>query len=251
MTYDIIENEKKFHDKRFDGNDGNRKGARKFYSINYLITNRYKDIVKQYSKGKKLLEYGCGTGSSSIKWLESGAILTGIDISEEGIKKAIENISKAPYTAEYFVMNAEETKFEDNSFDVVVGSGIIHHLNLKKSFKEISRILNNKGHAVFIEPLGHNPFINLYRLLTPKMRTTDEHPLTMKDIKLINDYFDKIEIEYFFIFTLLAVPFRNMSIFNSICKFLTKIDDILFKIPLFRKYAWSVIIHCSKENSKL
>ena len=48
-------------------------------------------------------------------------------------------------------MNVEDTQFEDNSFDIIVGTGIIHHLNLKNIYLETSRILNKKCHVVEID----------------------------------------------------------------------------------------------------
>ena len=113
-------------------------------------------------------------------------------------------------------MNAENTKFDSNVFDIIVGMGIIHHLDLLNSYRELSRILINDGHAVFVEPLGHNPLINLYRIFTPKIRTEDEHPLKIKDIKLIEKYFHNVHIEYYSLFVLLAVPFRKLFIFEKL-----------------------------------
>ena len=97
--------------------------------------NRYMEIVYKYCRGKKLLEYGCCTGSGSEKLLKFGAILTGIDISSKGIEKAKEKIANTEYDAEYFVMNAENTDFDEDSFDIVVGSGIIHHLDLLRTYQ--------------------------------------------------------------------------------------------------------------------
>ena len=63
----------------------------------------------------------------------------------------------------FLVMDAESMKFEDKTFDVVYGSGILHHLNIDKAYRELARVLKPDGVAIFIEPLGHNPLINLYR----------------------------------------------------------------------------------------
>tara|TARA_B100000315_G_C14473655_1_gene539572 strand:- start:303 stop:1049 length:747 start_codon:yes stop_codon:yes gene_type:complete len=243
-----VQKEKIFHDQRFDDNSILRKNASKFYLVNKHVTNRYIDIISEHCKEKKLLEYGCGTGSKSIQWLKKGAILTGIDISSIGIKKAKKKISDTQYDADYFIMNAENTDFDDETFDIVVGTGIIHHLDLLNSYKELSRILTNEGHAVFIEPLGHNPLINLYRILTPKMRTEDEHPLKIKDIKLIEQYFHKVHIEYYSLFVLLAVPFRKKHYFEKLYGILKKIDDLVLIIPFIKRYAWTSIIHASSPR---
>jgi len=248
MNTNRLGREQSFHDKRFAGNDSERKMARKYYSVYKHARNRYIEIISKYCEGKKLLEYGCGTGSGSEQWLKLGAILTGIDISPEGIRKATERIANTEYNADYFVMNAESTEFQDGSFSIVVGSGIIHHLHLSSAYKELCRILKENGHAVFIEPLGHNPFINLYRALTPRMRTEDEHPLKLEGIRLLKQYFDNVEVEYFTLFTLLAVPFRDMRGFATLCGFLRSIDKAVFLIPFMKRYAWTTIIHASNPR---
>ncbi len=250
MSSDRLQREKSFHDNRFGGDDSERATARKYYSINNHVKERYIEIVSKLCEGKDLLEYGCGKGSNSKQWLELGAKVTGIDISEEGIAVAKENMANNGLHAEYYVMNAEATEFNDNSFDLIVGTGILHHLDLTKSYQELSRICNENAHIVFIEPLGHNPFINLFRLLTPKMRTADEHPLKSKEIKLLNQYFHNVKCEYFVLFTLFAVPFRNMSFFNKVYSFFMNIDKVILSIPFVRRYAWMVVIHASNPRKK-
>ena len=67
-----------------------------------------------------------------------------------------------------FIMDCENLGFKDNSFDLIFGRAILHHLNLEKSSKEISRVLCKNGKAVFIEHLGMNPLINfVFPFLSP------------------------------------------------------------------------------------
>jgi ubiquinone/menaquinone biosynthesis C-methylase UbiE len=119
--------------------------------------------------GKKVLEFGCGSGWLTIYLAQPGAHVFAFDISEESLKVA------AKYAAKHGVVdrisfrkeNAEALSYPDNSFDVVVGGAILHHLDIEKASREIYRVLKKKGRAFFLEPLGHNPFINLYRKMTP------------------------------------------------------------------------------------
>jgi 2-polyprenyl-3-methyl-5-hydroxy-6-metoxy-1,4-benzoquinol methylase len=244
-----LEREKNFHDNRYGGDDSDRKSVEKYYMANIHMEERYIDIVSKLCIGKKLLEYGCGSGNNSNKWLKLGAKVTGIDISEEGIKKAKKSNCNSKYNADYYVMDAENTEFNKNSFDIVVGSGILHHLDLKKCYQELSRICKDNGHIVFQEPLGHNPFINFFRRLTPIMRTEDEHPMKSKNIKLLKNYFNNVEIEYFTLFTLLSVPFRKMYFFKFICNLLRSIDKVVLYVPFFGKYAWFSIIYASDPKN--
>jgi SAM-dependent methyltransferase len=243
------EKEIAFHDKLFGTNNDPRQAIAKYYRTGHKPFGFYRTLASSYCNGKRLLEYGCGTGSDSLFWVESGATVTGIDISPEAITKAREHAIREGATVDYHVMDAEELQFEESSFDVVVGTGILHHLDSQASYSELSRILGKHGHAVFIEPLGHNALINLYRKYTPSMRTEDEHPLLMKDIQLARYYFDNVEASFFNLFTLLAVPFRNMVGFDLLVNMLNGIDEIVFfMFPFIKRYAWMVVLHLSKPN---
>lgn len=245
---DRLKREKDFHDDRFGGDDSNRKVANKYYYATKHALKVYKQIIIKHSKNKKLLEYGCGADNNLIDFIKIGAKVTGIDISTKGILKAKEKIKNSKYYADYFVMDAGNVTFNDSSFDIVIGSGIIHHLDIVESYKELTRILKPDGRIVFFEPLGHNPFINLYRKLTPKMRTKDEHPLIKSDIALLSDYFHNVEPEYYSLFALLGVPFQS----NLLYSFLQKIDRVVFTVlPFMKKYAWIVLIHAHspKKNN--
>ena len=57
--------------------------------------------------------------------------------------------------AEYIVDNCEKTKLNDNSFDIVYGSGILHHLKIEKCLDEINRILVKNGQAFITVPGLH------------------------------------------------------------------------------------------------
>ncbi len=254
MADDRVQREQDFHDNLFSNDSEDRSKTWKYYAIMERADNDFHDLIANHCQGKHLLEYGCGIGRDSLEWLKMGAILTGIDISNEGIKLAQEHIAQTTYDANFYVMNAEETDFEDNRFDIVIGTAIIHHLDLRKTYAELARILNSDGHAIFFEPLGHNPIINLYRRLTPTMRTEDEHPLTTQDIALAKDYFKEVNSKYYYLFALLAVPFRETFFFNPLLHFLTWIDNtIMSLLPFMKKYAWYMILdlHRPKQNKTL
>ena len=241
-----IEKEREFHNDRFSGEKDIRSVTHKYYSIVDSAKNHYITLIKKYCNNRLLLEYGCGTGNASDRLIDSNAIIQGIDISQEAVAKASENAARKGYNAEYRVMNAEELEYGDNHFNVVVGTGILHHLDLDRSYSEISRVLKTDGHAVFLEPLGHNPFINLYRFLTPKLRTEDEHPLLMKDIQLAKKYFNDVDVAYFNLLTFFAIPLRNTPLYKSIYRILQSLEGSLLKvIPFLKRYTWIVVIDMS------
>jgi ubiquinone/menaquinone biosynthesis C-methylase UbiE len=236
-----IVDEKNFHDDIFSSNA--RKKVGKFYSINGAIETAYELEIFNQIKGKAFLEYGCGMGSKLLELDKEGALTFGIDISDFAIKELSEKAKQNGSNTVYQVMNAEELTFEDKTFDVIYGSGILHHLSLEKSFKTLSDKLKSNGKAIFIEPLGHNPLINGFRNRTPDIRTEDEHPLLVQDFELARKYFDKVSIQYFYLSTLsLPLLFGQrspailVSIFNTIDK------AIFALLPPLRRHAWQILL---------
>ena len=120
-------------------------------------------------------------------------------------------------------------------------------MNLKKAINEIDRVLKNTGEMVFYEPLGTNPIINFYRKLTPKSRSTDEHPFLEKDFNLIKSLFKNVEIKYYGFFTLVFFLFYRKPENSIFFKMFCKIDRYFFKIKYFKNFAWSIMIIAKKN----
>lgn len=246
--------ETEFHNKRFaagtrGGNDAANNGpVDKFYSITRSSLANYWDSIREGCSGKQFLEYGCGTGGFAFRLAKQHARVVGIDISGVAVEKARMQAEAEHLEGMRFLeMNAEQLSFPDNTFDVICGSAILHHLDLTNAFPEIARALKPGGKAVFLEPLGHNPLINLYRKWTPDVRTPDEHPLLMKDLKFAGTSFEKVEFRCFHLLSLAAVPFRRYSFFNRLVRGCDRIDSSLFRlVPLMKRHAWSAVITLSR-----
>ena len=234
-------------------NDLESKPKARFEHIFYKALNNmfvdFNTCIYEKAKDQIVLDYGCGIGmkTQKIAKLYNPAKIFGIDISEVSIDKAIEDAKNLNLQIEYSVDNCEKTKFKEETFDLVFGSGILHHLSVEKSVHEINRVLKNSGEMVFLEPLGTNPFINFYRKLTPKARSIDEHPFVMKDLDLINSLFKQVTIKYYGFFTLIFFLFYINPKKSLIFKILSKLDNYLFKIKYFKNFAWYVLIIAKKK----
>ena len=210
VTEARYERERQFHDERY-GHDAARQRAEKFYESGDAAGERYLARLDEIPAGTRVLEYGCGTGSAAFDLAPGGVDVMGIDISPVAIEAARATAAAKgvdPH-ATFEVMNAESLDLPDASFDVVCGSGVLHHLDLAASLPEVARVLHDDGTALFIEPLGHNPLINVYRRRTPEMRTPDEHPLRDDDLALAGRWFHRVDVDHFNLFTLAAVPLRD------------------------------------------
>ncbi len=241
-----LRREAEFHDRRYSDEHESREGARKFYSIFAECRAAYLDRILEDVEGKRVLEYGCGPGGFAARLAKAGASVAAIDISPEAIRRARKRIRKR-LDVELHEMNAEAMDFPNEAFDMVCGTGILHHLDLTRAFSELDRVLKPGGRAVFIEPLGHNPAINAYRRRTPDMRSADEHPLLMSDFDLARSTLSEVDLTFFNLLTLLAVPVRATKAFDPAVRFLGAGDRLLMRVaPFTKRYAWNVLIEMSK-----
>ena len=153
------------------------------------MRRRFDETLLAYLKrltGFKVLDYGCGRGDMSFYMLGQGAEVHGIDISSVYIEDAGKRCDAAGYDKRRFqfhVMDAHAMNFPADVFDIVVGLGILHHLDADVALKEIHRVLKPGGRVLLQEPLAGNPLLKLFRKLTPSARTEDERPFTRNDIE--------------------------------------------------------------------
>jgi len=245
----------KIRNKEFEENIANYPhlvSNRKFYSITRKSINFLYDYLLNRFKGKKILDYGCGDGGTAVFLAKNGVEVTGIDISEVRIQNSKELAEKEGVSdkTSFLLMDAEKTTFPDNFFDGIICTGVLHHLDIRMALKEMKRILKLEGSIICIEPRAYNPIFQLYRKLTPHLRTEweSEHILTKKDIELAGEYFGNTEKRFFHLKSLLAVPFRNTFLFKPLLWFLEKIDSIILEIPGFQWWAWQIIFILSKPK---
>jgi SAM-dependent methyltransferase len=243
-----IKREQEFHDMRHTADSDPRVVTRPFYRIIEESHLFYSDLIYKDCAGSRVLEYGCGPGSEGFELAKRRASVDGIDISPAAVNLAASKAhAEGLESLKFSVMDAETTSFGDETFDLVVGSGILHHLNLERAFAEIARILKPEGRAVFLEPLGHNPLINWYRRRTPELRTADEHPLLTSDLQGSKAFFRGQSVRYFHLSTLGAIAFAKTPIFDPLRRTLGSFDRLFFDVmPQSRKYAWMCVLELTR-----
>ena len=196
--------------------------------------------------GKRLLDYGCGDGVFSIPPAKNNCYVVGVDISDGQINLAKKRASyeRCEKSTSFLVDDCEALKFSNEYFDIIFSAGTLSCLDLNNALSEMRRVLKNDGYVLIVDTLSHNPFLKLNRRIKMgrglKTRWSVEHVLRMEDLKLMGEYFNKIEIRFFDLITPFAAPFCKKE--NGLVKLFKKIDKIMLKLRFLQKYAFKVVV---------
>ena len=104
--------------------------------------------------GGRVLEVGVGTGIS-LPHYSTRCTLYGIDISDGILAKARERATKLDNVEAIAVMDAEDLKFEDGAFDVVVAQYVITAVpNPERALDEFARTARRGGEIINTTRIG-------------------------------------------------------------------------------------------------
>jgi SAM-dependent methyltransferase len=98
------------------------------------------------------LEIGAGTGYFTLNLLQAGVVQKGTctDISPGMLETLADNATRLGLTVRTARADAESLPFADESFDLVLGHAVLHHLpDLHAAFDEFNRVLAPGGMIVF------------------------------------------------------------------------------------------------------
>jgi ubiquinone/menaquinone biosynthesis C-methylase UbiE len=129
------------------------------WSISYdercidYATGRFRAIAGEHDwPYQHAMELGCGTGFFLLNLMQGGVIKKGsvTDLSPGMVRVALRNAAGLGLDVDGRVADAERIPYEDNSFDLVVGHAVLHHIpDLPAAFREILRVLKPGGRFVF------------------------------------------------------------------------------------------------------
>lgn len=201
--------------------------------------------------GKHVCDIGCGTGVLTWELATRGAHVSAIDISAEAVRITRERIKEFVGRVDVRQMDVCNLLYDDESFDIVAGTFILHHVDIAKAASEISRVLKPGGKAIFSEPLAHNLISNMWRRLTPDIRTSNEWPLSYSEISEVSQYFSSVKYEEFDLLPLLSslvylVTFSLKAKERS-AELLARLEPSFFKLckPL-KRYSGEILVEFTK-----
>ena len=109
------------------------------------------------------LELGCGTGFFTLNLKLAGVLDEGhvTDLSPGMVEVAKRNARSLGFAVQGRVADAERLPYDDDSFDLVVGHAVLHHIpDVELAFREVLRVLKPGGRFVFAgEPTRHGDIV--------------------------------------------------------------------------------------------
>lgn len=149
----------------------------RFRKLRYL-DDLLRWLVEPYDE-PKILDVGCGVGTELARMAHwsSGACLHGIDLTENALGLARDNLLARQLPSELSTMNGEQLQYEDGSFDAVFCHSTLQFTpQPERMVEEIHRVLKPGGRAVLMAVNRHS-WLNLVRLLTGMGVDFEDAPL--------------------------------------------------------------------------
>jgi 2-polyprenyl-3-methyl-5-hydroxy-6-metoxy-1,4-benzoquinol methylase len=214
------------------------------------------ELAVQHFKSNKrhLLDFGCGPGYTAVQYAKIGYQVTGFDISPNNIEHAKQLASKYNFEdrTSFSVGLAEVLDFPNESFDIVIGVDILHHVDIGKAIPQCLRVLRPRGVAIFHEPIRIPVFDTLREsrfgtwlvpnsLSFERHITEDEKKLTAGDLELIKSFDPTMDLRSFLLFSRLEKFFRGQQ------EVLEKFDHFLFKwLPFSQRFGGRIVLSLHK-----
>ena len=121
-------------------------------------------IVSDFTKrigdlnNKKVLDIGFGNGITLKTFAESGANMSGLEVSDNLYKFAEKYLQENNTTAELKKYNGHDFPFEDETFDYIYSVSVFEHTDdPEQVLKEAARVLKTGGSFYLAFPNRYNP----------------------------------------------------------------------------------------------
>lgn len=193
--------------------------------------------------GKRTLEIGCGTEMFTGLFVRTGTRIVAVDISGDLLAKARER--GLPADRVLFLEKWFEEYVVDGLSDAVVGSSILHHLEVDESLARIHALLTHGGVMCFAEPNLLNPQVFIERkfvFLRPWMSyvSSDETAFVRWRIAAVlrRSGFDEVEV----------IPFDwlHPSTPKRLIGAVSAVGGFLERMPVLREFSGSLLIRCRR-----
>ncbi len=208
--------------------------------------------------GQRLLDFGCGNGAQAVRFASIGYDVYGFDNSPNNIAIARELADKYEFSRNslFSVQKAENLDYPDSHFDVVVGMGILHHVEVVPAVREAMRVLKREGTAIFLEPVDVPAFdrprnSRLGKWLVPndssldRNITEDERKLNKDELNVLCNSGKKFSVKRFLMFSRLNRFLARPWLLRA--STLERFDQHLFRfLPIMSRFGGMAVFQVTK-----
>ncbi len=208
--------------------------------------------------GKRVLEIGCGTGMFTEIFAATGADVTAVDLSPELLVKA--RSRQLPTARIRFLEKPFEECDVDGPFDAVIGSSVLHHLDMRRALPKIFSLLKSGGYFSFAEPNMLNPqvwaerhFRQFFPYVSPNetafVRWVLKRQMALLESNLAHKEKTEIAVIDPFGFTSITIiPFDwlHPAVPPPLMEMVQGVGAFFEKMPFVREFAGSLLITARK-----
>lgn len=195
-----------------------------------------------YALRASALEIGCGTGDFTSIFAGSISRLTAVDISEELLALARINLSDLANVD--FILSSFEAIPGADRYDAVIGSSVLHHLDITPALSHIHRLLKPGGVISFAEPNMLNPQIMVQKNIPWIKKRMGDSP----DETAFFRWQISRRLEEVGFVDIHVTPFDWLHplIPQPLIKAVSRIGKFLERTPLLNEFAGSLLISAKK-----
>ncbi len=216
------------------------------YGLDTLTTKlkirRKVEVMSQYLdfNKDKVVEFGCGTGLFTKEFSRLNKNLLSTDLSLEMIEVA----KKYCPEVKFMQVDARKMQFDNESFDVVVSSFLLQHVETKLVLPEMSRILKHGGQFGAVIPNVLNPLhygrsrVGWLRKILHENSEAENFTRWEWSRKLRGYGLEPICIR--------PIEFTSPYVPTSLVNISMGISNVIEMIPIIREFAGTVIIVARK-----
>ena len=197
------------------------------------------------TKGKKVLEVGCGMATEGINFARAGASYTGTDLSTESLDLAKKRFKVYNNKGNFYLGNSEELSsfVPVETYDLIYSFGVIHHSpHPEKIISEIKKYMNkdstlkimlyaSESWKNYMIEAGHDQPEAQYGCPIANTYTKDE-------VRKLLDGFD-VTIEQYHIFPYQIEPYKRGEFVKQ--PWFEAMPDEIFEV-LKKNLGWHLLI---------
>jgi len=155
-----------------------------FANYNFIVRKRH--VLGLFDKvGGRFLDAGCGTGDFIPDLVARKGQVTALDFAEDMIAQARARMAPRGLDSQvdFVVGDVTNLDFDDNSFDAIIGVGLIEYLtDYRAALQEFYRVLKPGGIVIATVPSIVSPFM-AYETLVPKVKGVVKQMLTAAGLR--------------------------------------------------------------------